>query len=135
MNCLGHILIGLLLLSSYFWIGNAAILIAVAYVAVDIDHIQILIKEKAFSFNKIKEVIKNIDEKYDGNPKNAFDGQIFILHSVEFVIMLLILAYFFYPRLYFVALGASLHIITDIIHHLIRGFPIIKWLFLTSNLF
>lgn len=135
MQFIYHLLIGILLLSSYFWIGNAAFLVAASYVLVDLDHIQILIKEKAFSFEKVWDLIINGYEKYDQNPKQAFDGQFFILHSIEFLIILLIIAYFWYPKLYFVALGVGLHILTDIIHHLIRGFPIIKWLFLSSNLF
>jgi hypothetical protein len=135
MNFLWHLLIGILLLSSYFWIGNAAIIIAIAYVAVDIDHIQILIKEKAFSVDAVWDLLVHGYEKYEQNPKNAFDGQIFILHSIEFLIILLIAAYFWYPKLYYVAAGVGLHILTDVIHHLIMGFPVIKWLFLSSNLF
>ena len=135
MQFLGHLIIGFLLLGSYFLIGNAAFLVAIAYVAVDIDHIQILIHEKAFTFEKVWDLIFHGYEKYDQNPKQAFEGQFFIFHSIEFLVILLIIAYFWYPKLYFVAAGVGLHILTDVIHHAIKGFPIIKWLFLSSNLF
>jgi len=135
MQFLGHLIIGFLLLGSYFWIGNAAFIVAIAYVAVDFDHIQILIEEKAFSFEKAWGLFINGYEKYEQNPKKAFDGQFFVFHSIEFLIILLLCAYFWYPKIYFVALGVGLHILTDVIHHLIKGFPIIHWLVLSSNLF
>ena len=135
MKFLGHLIIGLLLLCTYFWIGSEAFIIAIAYMAVDLDHIQILLKERAFSFKKMKYLLVHGYEKYGLNPKQAFEGQFFIFHSIEFLIILLIGAYFWQPNLYFIALGVGLHILTDVIHHSIKGFPIFKWLFLSSSLF
>jgi hypothetical protein len=135
MRFIYHLLIGILLLLSYFWIGSAAFLIAIAYVAVDLDHIQILILEKAFSFKKVKNLFVKGYDKYNKNPKNAFKNQFFIFHSIEFLIVLLVIAYFWQPKLYFLALGVGLHILSDVIHHAIKGFPIIKWLFLSSDIF
>jgi len=133
MKFLGHVLIGILALFLYPWIGYYSIIIAVSSIAVDIDHFQILVKEKAFSFNKIRKLLKEGYKEYSKSPKQAFKGEIFVLHSLEFVIILTIIAYFFYYDLFFVVLGVLLHISTDVIHHLIKGFPVVRWLFFTSN--
>ena len=135
MQFLYHLLIGFLLLCAYFWIGNAAFIIAAAYVAVDLDHIQILIKERAFSFKKMRDLLVHGYEKYGKNPKQAFDGQFFIFHSIEFLVILLAIAYLFYPTFYYMAAGIGLHILTDVMHHSIKGLPVLNWLFLSSNLF
>jgi len=133
MKFSGHVLIGILALFLYPLIGYYSIIISISSIAVDIDHFQILVKEKAFSLDKIRKLLKEGYKEYGKNPKQAFKGEIFVLHSIEFVAILTIIAYFFYYDLFFVVLGILLHISTDVIHHLINGFPVTRWLFFTSN--
>jgi hypothetical protein len=134
MKFLGHLLIGILILLLYPLIGSMAIIISLSSILIDLDHIQIMIKEKAYSIKKIKQLIKKTRDEYEKDHKNAFNGQIFILHSIEFAALLLIISYFYHIFL-FIAIGCLIHIMIDAIHHSINRMPVYKWLFLTSNLF
>jgi pilus assembly protein TadC len=131
MKLPGHILVSPSLLLLHPIIGNYGhlILASFASVFIDIDHIQLLIGEKVFSFSKIKELYRNIYKNYSDNPSSAYKKVFYLFHTVEFNILLLVLS-LWWPPLMFVVLGFAFHIVCDIIHHKLNGMPILRWLFL-----
>ena len=136
MKFTSHILISpsLLLLQPVTGNFNLLILASLASVFIDIDHIQLLISEKTFSFSKIKDLHKNVYKNYSGNPSWNYKKVFYLFHTIEFNILLLILS-LWWPPLAFVVLGFAFHILCDIIHHKSKRLPILNWLFLYKFFF
>ncbi|OGD66988.1 hypothetical protein A2442_02535 [Candidatus Campbellbacteria bacterium RIFOXYC2_FULL_35_25] len=135
MKTQNHILVAPLLISMpyLFSFSSGATIIAIASnILIDIDHLQLIFKEKAFSFSKIKNLYESIYDKHNHEKSNkAFDSDVFYLfHTIEFNVLLLALSLRF-PFLMFVAIGFLFHILFDIIHHLMHHLPI-RWLFLIN---
>lgn len=134
MKSLGHAILGIIIAIIFFpYLGYGAIIIAVSSVLIDLDHINILFREKAFTIKKIIKVGNKYESKWAKEKHKAFDGEIFILHSLEINIAILLLS-FIYKPLIFVSVGFIIHIFTDMIHHSYHEQPIKQWLFLLSNL-
>jgi len=114
----------------YFAGGPESVIIAiVASLFIDLDHLHLLIKEKAFTVRRIVELSQKI---YDEDSiKKCFLDVTYVLHSVEMNLLLIILAYWYTPIIY-VVIGFSFHIICDVIHHRRHKLPIISWLILTT---
>lgn len=108
------------------------ILVAIlASVFIDIDHIFLLYREKQFSYSKVATLYKDIYHIYKNDPEKAFKDVIYIFHTLEFNLLLLILSLYF-PWLRFIFYGFMFHILCDIIHHKFFGMPILRWLFFTE---
>ncbi len=122
-----HILLALPLLLLYPFIGNYAIIIAFSSILIDADHVQILIKRRTTSWKQIKSVIAEKMDAYKNKPKDALREQLFLFHSLEFIILLFVLSIFFYPML-FVSLGFIYHDVFDVAHHGIRKMPLLRWI-------
>jgi hypothetical protein len=133
MDTFSHILWGILLLALYPFIGNPVLIVFLSSILIDLDHLQILIKEDAYTWSKIKKTVRKAQKAYKRDPENAFDGQFFVFHSIECSLLLIYLA-FFYPPLVYVVLGFAFHIITDMIHHRLSGLPSTQWFFLIVDL-
>ncbi len=108
---------------------NGVIIAVFASLLIDLDHIHLVIREKAFSFQKIIKISENI---YDPESlKRCFMDVTYALHSLEVNLLLLALSFYF-PILLYVVAGFSLHIACDMIHHHKLGLPIISWFILTT---
>ena len=96
---------------------------------IDIDHLHLIVKEKAFTYKKIIELSQNI---YDQSSiKKCFKDVTYALHTIETNILLLVLSNWYTP-LFYIAIGFLFHIICDIIHHCRKKLPILSWLILTN---
>ncbi len=134
MKLIGHILMSFVLLLLYPFLGTKVFIAMIASVVVDIDHVSLLIRNKAFTYNKIRQVIRKELEEYNTKKTpSMFKGINFPLHSIEFNVILL-LAAFIFPILIPVSIGFIFHVITDIIHHRHVGYPVASWLFLTKSI-
>jgi len=133
MKLIPHILIGLVLLGFYPLIGNYSVIMFLASVLIDLDHIQTLIVNSAYTPKKIIQTWKKTNWEYENHPRTAFKREFFLFHSIEFNALLLIASMFYTPLLY-VFFGFLFHIITDFIYHYIRHMPLIRWLFLFNGL-
>jgi len=98
-----------------------------ASILIDVDHIQLLMKERDFSFSKIKELNRDIYTTYANNPNGAYKDVFYLFHTVEFNIGLLLLSWW-YPLLSLIVLGFTFHILCDIVHHRSNNLPILRWL-------
>ncbi|MDD5547403.1 MAG: hypothetical protein PHN74_00670 [Candidatus Pacebacteria bacterium] len=123
-----HIASSLILLPLLPVLGENIVIPMIASVVIDSDHIHQLITEKAFTWQKIKFLIKNTNKIYRENPDNAFKNTVYIFHTVEFNIILALLT-FWYPPLLLILIGFCFHILCDIIHHHLSGMPVKRWLF------
>ena len=96
---------------------------------IDVDHVYLFIKENVnfLDFNELMKFNEEITYQYINNKNTAFLDSIYIFHTIE-VVGLLFLMSGFNPVLRFITYGLMFHIITDIIHHFILGFPIWRWL-------
>lgn len=113
----------LFLLSPIVGIGGSLIAMASSLV-IDADHIHLVIKERAFSLKKLKELNKGIFDK-----NRYYENVTYALHSLEVSLVLLCLSFFWSP-LNYVAIGFLFHIVADAIHHRIHKLPVLSWLFL-----
>jgi len=114
----------------YFVGGLESIIIAItASLFIDLDHIHLLVKEKAFTIKKIIKLSQNIYG--EDSIKVCFMDVTYVLHSMELNALLVILSYWYPPIIYVVA-GFSFHVICDIIHHRRQKLPILSWLILTT---
>lgn len=129
MNTSGHLLLSLLLLVLYPYFGPLIIVSIVAAILIDIDHVPLIIHQKAYTYQKIKWIIKNIQDIYKKNGHERFKGNLYLFHTVEFNIILLIAA-IYQPILWYVLGGFVFHIITDIIAH----WPSFRWLFILTSI-
>lgn len=119
------------ILGLLYFVGGleSAIIAIIASLLIDIDHLHLLIREKAFTIKKIIELNQNI---YDQDSiKKCFKDVTYVLHSVELNALLIILAYWYTPIIY-VVIGFIFHIICDIIHHHRQKLPVISWLILST---
>ena len=133
MKLSGHIAVSPILFLLYPFVGLNNVLIAmVSSVLIDIDHIHLIIAEKAFTYKKFKELIADVHAKtVNGKPNRAYVDIIYLLHTVEFNLILLLLSLKFHWLL-FVVIGFIFHVISDVIHHRRHKLPIIRWLFLSD---
>ena len=133
MKLYGHIIASLLLLLFYPIFGNMIFISMIASIFADIDHISYLFNEKRITFKKIKYLLEKNDYHHAKNKKNLWKGVLFLFHTLEFNILLFVLAIIFNsPVLSFIAFGFVFHIATDIIHHSARKFPLLRWLFFVN---
>ena len=133
MKFIGHLAISPITILLYPIFGVNTLIIFLASMAIDLDHIYLVIKERAFSYKKIKFLSDNLHLMYKKNPKNAFKDIFYLFHTVELNILILILGYLF-PALIYISLGFIFHIICDIIHHKINNLPILRWLFFIESM-
>lgn len=133
MQFTGHLVVSPLLLSLSPVIGLENSLIAItASLFIDVDHIYLVIKEKAFTVKKIKSLINNIHQKHiDGRPNRAYIDIVYLFHTVEFNFVLFLLSLYF-PWLKYILIGFLFHIICDILHHRFNGLPVMNRLFLSN---
>jgi hypothetical protein len=128
-----HFLIGLLLFLLYPVFGAKVFIIFLSSLIIDIDHIYLVITEKAFSFRKMRELSDNIHRKYADDEENAFKEVIYLFHTAEFNLVLFAFS-FAYPNALFVLLGFVFHILIDTIHYAAIDGPILRWLSLIEFL-
>lgn len=130
MKLSSHILAAPLLGPLYLIGGTESVFIAAtASILIDLDHLHLLIKEKAFTPKKLAELSQNI---YDENSiQRCFKDVTYALHSVEVNALLLAFSYWYSP-LFYVMVGFSLHVCCDIIHHHRHKLPVWSWLILTT---
>lgn len=128
-----HALVSPILFILLPFIGLYGVIVAIASSLIsDFDHIHLIIMERAFTPEKLKHLNQHIyDKGPKGEPNRAFIDIIYLFHTIEFNLLLLVLSLKFH-WLIFVVIGFVFHIIVDIIHHRKHGLPIIRWLFLTD---
>ncbi len=126
-----HIKASTLLLVLYPLYGNKIFISMLSSVAIDTDHIYLAIREKAYTYPKMKALAERIYKVYQADPEGAYKNIFYLFHTVEFVILLMILSLYF-PWLKFVALGFAFHIICDAIYCKIKKCPIMRWIFMTE---
>jgi hypothetical protein len=121
----GHLLASPLLLALYpIWHSEAGVAVAIiSSLAIDLDHLQLIIQERAFSHAKIIKLSRELYGKYRRRPNHAYKNILYPCHTVEFNILLLGVSYWFHP-LIFVEIGFIYHIIGDLIHHQKNEMPI-----------
>ncbi len=130
MQTMDHLKVSPILGGLYFVGGIESVIIAiVASLIIDIDHIHLLIRERAYTAKKITALSQNIYD--EGSIRRCFMDVTYALHSVELNVILVILSYW-YLLIIYVVIGFSFHIVCDIIHHRRLKLPIISWLFLTT---
>lgn len=128
MNLKGHLLLALVFLPFFPILENGVFIAMVSSLLIDIDHVYILIVERNFSWKRIRYLLLHIDEIYRENREGAFKNVVYVFHTVEFMVILLLLAPE-YSVLWYVLLGFMFHIVTDVIHHAKTGMPVLRWLF------
>ena len=128
MDSNAHALLGLLLLGLWPFLGVYTLISIFAAVLCDLDSLYLVYKRKAFSSKKIKYLIENVHESYQKNPKTAHIDVFYLFHTLEFNIILLILAHW-WPVFGFISLGFLFHIFIDIVHHRDLKMPVLRWLF------
>lgn len=116
---------------SYLAKSEAFMISSIASFAIDIDHLWLIIKEKAFTKEKIKVLFKNIHKKEF--IKRYYVDTPYPLHSLEINLCLIIASCFFPPLLY-VAIGFLFHSACDAIHHSKHKLPVWSWFFFTKYL-
>jgi hypothetical protein len=131
MQAQDHLKAAPILGALYFVGGLESVVIAIiASILIDLDHLHLIIREKTFTVKKIIELSQNIYGQ--DSIKRCFEDVTYALHSIEINILLIVLAYYFYLPLAYIAMGFIFHIICDIIHHRRQKLPIIPWLILTT---
>lgn len=125
-----HLLVGIWILILYPIYGLRVVLTFLSSLAIDLDHIYLVIKEKAFSLKKLRKLEAEVYTRHKKR-KDAFNNVFFIFHTAEFNILLLV-ASFFYPFLFYISAGFIFHIVCDIVHNLYFNVPIKRWIFLTD---
>jgi len=130
MRIQGHLKAAPLLGLLYFVGEIEGVIVAIsASLIIDLDHLHLMVKEKAFTIKKVIELNRDI---YDKNSiKRCFEDVTYVFHSVEVNILLIILAHWYTPIIYIV-IGFVFHIICDVIHHYKQKLPILTWLILTT---
>lgn len=131
MKAVGHLLIALVLFAIFYPIfGYIVLLPLIVSILVDFDHLFLVVKEKKHSFYQLRSLMKDIYKTK--KKKDLWKGMFFLFHTVEFNVLLIILGIFYNPILIWISIGLIIHIISDLIHHSAKGFPILRWIFLTS---
>jgi hypothetical protein len=96
----------------------------VASVLIDLVHVWLFIQKKAFTPRKIWKVIwEETDFKKLSGNRDAWKGTLFLFHTLEFNVILLILSHF-YPVLFYVSIGLFYNIILDLVHHYYWDLPL-----------
>ncbi len=95
---------------------------------IDLDHVFLLVAEKAYTFKKIKRVADHIYDKPGGRPNRAYVDILYPFHTVEFNVVLLLLSTEVHWLLY-VAIGFAFHICCDALHDYYEKLPVFHWLF------
>lgn len=115
MRIQGHLKAAPLLGLLYFIGEIGGVIVAIiASLAIDLDHLHLMVKEKAFTIKKVIELSQDIYGK--NSIKRYFEDVTYIFHSIEINILLVILSNWYNPIIYIV-IGFSFHIVCDIIHH------------------
>ena len=133
MRFTSHLLLSFALLALYPLFGSSIFIVMLASVLIDIDHLWLLFSEDAFTLNKIRLLNANIYLSYKENPDHSFKGALYLFHTVEFIVLLAALS-FWQPVLLLIASGFSFHVVSDVIHHVMEGLPVRRWLFITEFL-
>lgn len=128
MKLKDHALLSSLLLTLYPIFETRIFIAIAASIAIDIDHLYLIIKERVFSLRKIRYLANNIHKIYSKDPENAFKSTFYIFHTVEFNVLLFILFYN-NPIIQLIILGFVFHIVSDLIHCVWIKMPILRWLF------
>ena len=122
-----HFLIGLLLFSLYPVLRAKVLIVFLASLLIDVDHIYLVFKEKAFNFKRMKELSDTVHKRYAEDKENAFKDIFYLFHTAEFNVVLLALS-FVYPLAFYILLGFVFHMLVDIIHYTAINGPILRWL-------
>jgi hypothetical protein len=133
MNTGYHLLLSVILLALYPFIGNYVFISILASLLIDIDHLGIIIRHKIYTYKKFKHLVKSTSSKKEKDIDLVYKETLFLLHTVEFNAALLLLS-LWYPILGYVALGFLFHIICDTIHHSLNDLPAFRWMSLTLYL-
>ena len=129
MNSHHHFILSLLLLLLYPFIGPMVLVSILWAVLIDLDHLHLVIREKAYTWKRIKKLIKEIQSIYEVQGHERFQGTVYLFHTLEFNLILLAFAQF-YPFLFYVLIGGIFHILTDIISH----WPSRRWLLIATSI-
>ena len=122
-----HVLASLLFLPLYYVFGANIFIAMAASFLIDLDHIYVVVKDKAFTFTKLKESLLNNLNPPD--KKNAWLGVLYLFHTLEFNALLLLAGWLYYPVLFYVSAGFVYHVGVDAIDHYRRDLPVKRWLF------
>lgn len=130
MKLVPHLVTGILLSILLFIIGfriSDILTLFLSSIFIDLDHIQMIVVCKAFTIDKIAQLNNQIYSEYKSHPNTAYLNVIYIFHTIEFNIVLLIFG-FINRIILLIFLGFIFHVICDIIHHSLNKFPILRWL-------
>ena len=130
MKLLSHFIIGFILSIFLFIIGYGTINISIfllSSVLIDLDHIQMVVVNKAFTIDKLLQLDKNIYPEYKQHPDTAYLNVIYIFHTIEFNVVLAMTG-ILNNILFFISIGFIFHIICDVLYSLLTGMPVIRWL-------
>lgn len=132
MRTIDHLKLSPILFFMAFLGSIQGILISiVASLMIDADHLHLIIREKAFSIKKIKNLNAKIYE--NSSMKKFYVDVTYVFHTIEFNLLLLSMSCLC-PLLIYVVAGNIFHVICDIIHHKLHKLPVASWLFLTKYL-
>ena len=128
MDTEGHTFISLLLFGLYPIFGKFILISVIAAILCDVDTVYLVYQKKAYTLKKLNFLLQHNHRIYRQNPKTAYVNVFYLFHTLEFNIILLVLAYW-WPVLGFISLGFLFHTIIDIIHHRDLKMPVLRWLF------
>ncbi len=133
MKLTDHLLASPALIALYPITTAPNIIIAMsASVLIDLDHVHLIMRERAYTREGIKRLNENIYKPtIDGKPNRMYVDIVYLFHTIEFNLLLLLLSRY-YPFLKYVVIGFIFHILCDIYHHRAHHLPIIRWLFLAD---
>ncbi len=130
MKLLPHLIVGFILSLFLFKIGYGIpniLIIFLSSVLIDLDHIQMVVVNKAFTIDKIIQLDKQIYPEYKQHPDTAYLNVIYIFHTIEFNVVLAMTG-ILNNILFFISLGFIFHTICDVIYFLLKRLPILRWL-------
>ncbi len=119
-----HILVGVIFCGILFFLFPkinliGLFLIFLSSIFIDVDHYTYYVyKKKDFSLKRAVNFFYSKMQKFLNLNKELqknFYGGVFILHSIEFLILIFLLGLFFTNYFYFILLGLTLHLLFDII--------------------
>jgi len=129
MNSHHHFILSLFLLVLYPFFGPSIFISLLWATLIDLDHVHLVFREKAYTLKKIRKLINNIQSIYKSQGHERFKGTVYLFHTLEFNLVLFTLAQL-YPLLYYVLIGGAFHILTDIISH----WPSKRWLLIATSI-
>ena len=122
-----HVIISAFVFLFLYFILKASLLVslfvALASFLIDLDHyLFYIIKDKQFNFKKTYNYLKEVNKKLvSGKMKKKDRPKIFLIfHSIEFFVLLILLAYFFNSViLYLLFISFLFHFLCDLVYGLI----------------